>query len=508
MDKRIRLESGRLNRPGGSNPSRSAMHQLQRRLTYPFVFLLASSLVGFFVFTASARGSYGRSDDYTLVVDAANKSGFLREAYFYSGRVFPSMLSDFVYARATSVSHLVWLRLLGVMMLSVGAALIAYTSFVLTARQVNKMRFLFSLIIGLVLFALPVSTNVATWAILSLPLAGFPFAIYGGYLVATTQRANMHWKMPVAFAFLLVSTFSYQHFVMLALLPITFAICTSWVENRNYPFSKMVLTVLGCGASLLVNYVFLKIVESESTSRTFSSSLTESTRWFLVEFAPRSINFFLNDTMTNRYVSFGILLLALSAPVFVSRRFMLVSGTVILSWFISAVANIPTENWASYRLLFPSQVILWCGVVFEWFLLAMHKGIRPRPMFIGLLSVVLVIGLAVSGSNAWRFFAQPNRIDWKALNCELESRNPDHPINALVATDAIEARSSIISYDEVGVIGSSVEWTLSNMYLLTPFAEARRVLDHPVPPVFPKWASVGQEGNWIGFPQNECGANP
>ena len=143
MDKRIRLESGRLNRPGGSNPSRSAMHQLQRRLTYPFVFLLASSLVGFFVFTASARGSYGRSDDYTLVVDAANKSGFLREAYFYSGRVFPSMLSDFVYARATSVSHLVWLRLLGVMMLSVGAALIAYTSFVLTVRQVNKMRFLF-----------------------------------------------------------------------------------------------------------------------------------------------------------------------------------------------------------------------------------------------------------------------------------------------------------------------------------------------------------------------------
>jgi len=484
------------------------MHQLQKRLTYPFVFLLTSSLVGFFVFISSAKGSYGRVDDYTLVVDAANKSGHIREVYFFSGRVILSLFTDFVYARATSVSHLVWLRLLGVMVLSVGAALIAYTAFSLTARQVNKMRFLFSLILGLVLFALPVSTNAATWAIMSLQLIGFPFAIYGGYLVAATKRANMYWKLPVAFVFLLISTFSYQHFVMLALLPVTFAICTSWVENRNYLFSKMVLIVFGCGSSLLVNYVFLGLVESESTSRTFSSSLTESTRWFFVEFTPRSINLFLNDTMANRWISAGILLLALSVPVFVSQRFLLVSWTVMLSWFISAVVVIPIENWASYRLLFPSQVILWCGVVFEWFLLAMHKGIRPRPMFIGLFSVVLVIGLAVSGSNAGRFFAQPNRIDWKSLNCELESRNPDDPINALVATDAIEARSSIISYDEVGVIGSSIEWSLSNMYLLTPFAEARRVLGHPVPPVFPKWASIGQEGNWISFPQNECGANP
>lgn len=484
------------------------MHQLQRRLTYPFVFLLASSLVGFFVFTASASGSFGRLDDYTLVVDATNKSGHIREVYFYSGRVIPSLVTDFVYTRVISVSHLVWLRLLGVMMLSVGAALIAYTAFALTARQSNKTRFLFSLIIGLVIFALPVSTNVATWAILSLPLAGFPFAIYGGYLVATTQRANMHWKMPVAFVFLLISTFSYQHFVMLALLPVTFAICTSWVENRNYLFSKMVLTVSACGSSLLVNYVFLKIVGSDLTSRTFSSSLTESTRWFFVEFVPRSINLFLNDTMTNRYVSVGLLLLALSAPVLISRRFMLISATVILSWFISAVVVVPTENWASYRLLFPSQVILWCGVVFEWYLLAMYKEIRPRLLFMGLLSVVLVIGLAVSGINAERFFAQPNRIDWISINCELESRNPDDPINALVASDASEARSSIISYDEVGVIGSSINWTLSNMYSLTTFAAARKALDHPSPPVFPKWASIGQEGNWISFSQNECGANP
>jgi hypothetical protein len=116
-------------------------------------------------------------------------------------------------------------------------------------------------------------------------------------------------------------------------------------------------------------------------------------------------------------------------------------------------------------------------------------------------------GLAVSGANAWRFFAQPNLVDWSSMNCELESRNPDDPINALVATDATEARTSIISYDEVGVIGSSVDWVLGNMYVLTPFADARKALDQPVPPLSPKWASIGQEVNWIGFPQNECGTN-
>jgi hypothetical protein len=484
------------------------MHQIKSRLAYPFLFLAVSSVVGFFVFIASARGSYGRLDDYTLVVDAANKSMFMREAYFFSGRVIPSLAVDFVYARATDVSHLVWLRLLGVTMLSVGAALIAYTSFSLLAKHSDKARFLLSLVPGLAVFALPVSTNAATWAILSLPLAGFPFAICGGYLIATSKQTNLHWRLPLAFVFLLISTFSYQHLVMLALLPTTFAMCSSWVHNRSYPFSKMALTVLGCGVSLSLNYAFLKIVESESTSRTFSSSISDSTKWFLVEFAPRSVNFFLNDTLINRYISTGILLLAFAVPIFVSRRFLLVSGTVLLSWFISAVVVIPTENWASYRLLFPSQVVLWSGVVFEWLLLAIYKEIRLKPLFIGVTSVALMAGLAVSGANAWRFFAQPNLVDWSSMNCELESRNPDDPINALVATDATEARTSIISYDEVGVIGSSVDWVLGNMYVLTPFADARIALDHPVPPVFPKWASIGQEGNWIGFPQNECGTNP
>jgi hypothetical protein len=126
--------------------------------------------------------------------------------------------------------------------------------------------------------------------------------------------------------------------------------------------------------------------------------------------------------------------------------------------------------WASYRLLYPSQIILWSGVIFGLVLGFQELPKRSNAIAISIV-IILVTGFSVSsGISAYQNMAQPNIVDWASVQCKLETQDPDLPINALVATDASESTSKYLSYEEYGINGSSIDWTLPMMYQLTPFA--------------------------------------
>ena len=505
VDKRIRLESGRLKRPGGSNPSRSAILKLIKKL-FPvhvgiFVFNL---LVGFLVFGRSVRGEYGRLDDYTLVVQSVAKNHHFREVFFYSGRVIPAVISDLLFSPVRSVSDLTYLRIVNVVVLAVTASVLALIVYKLISKDSKNYGLIAGCLIGLTVFVVPASPNAATWAVQSTLHIAMPFALIAGYLIASLDDKNWKRRMPVAFALILLSAFTYQHCVMLAVLPVIFVACQSWATKKTFEAPKFFYVLTFCGLALSANLMFVRFLGSGSEKRSFSQPFAHSLAWFIDTFIPRAINLGVPATTNNFRSSLVLALLLLVAPILIWRNLFVNSLICVATCLIAAAVVIPTENWASYRLLFPFQIMLWSSIGFSVFISFELGQKRWNVIPVALLSFMLISGLVNSGNRAWDNFAVPNSVDWESVNCVVKKMDPDTPINALVTTDAADIQSKVISYDEYGVVGSAVDWSLINMFNLTPFASKRAALNHPVPPIFPKWAAAGQVGIWLSFPQTEC----
>ena len=505
VDKRIRLESGRLKRPGGSNPSRSAILDLIKKLFPIHIGVFAFNLlVGFLVFGRSVRGEYGRLDDYTLVVQSVAKNHHFREVFFYSGRVIPAVVGDLLFSPVRSVSDLTYLRIVNVVVLAVTASVLALIVYKLISKDSKNYGLIAGCLIGLTVFVVPASPNAATWAVQSSLHIAMPFALIAGYLIASLDDKNWKRRMPVAFALILLSAFTYQHCVMLAALPVIFGACQSWATKKLFEVKKFLYVFISCGVSLFLNLMFVRFLGSGSEKRSFSQPFAQSLGWFVDTFIPRAINLGVPDTTNNFRSSLVLALLLLVAPILIRRNLFVNSLTCIATCLIAAAVVIPTENWATYRLLFPFQIMLWSSIGFSMFVSFGLGQKQWNVIPVALLSFMLISGLVVSSNRTWENFAVPNSIDWVSVNCVLGKLNPDLPINALVTTDPVDIQSEVISYDEYGVIGSAVDWSLTNMFNLTPFASQRAELDHPVPPIFPKWAAAGQEGTWLSFPQSEC----
>jgi hypothetical protein len=481
------------------------MENPRNRLLKPLLtYFVTIPVIGLVVFFKSIFETYGRLDDYTLVVEAINNTQHMRGAYLYSGRIFPSLLIDTVSLPLNGVSDLVYLRLLSLFAVSLAAVALAISAFVFLRGMEYQTRLIAGLLVGLTVFALPGSPNAVTWSILCLPLFAMSFALCGGLVIATSEGLPKFKFQLLAVSLVFLSAFTYQHWVMLSVVPVSFSFAYAWVSNHKLEIKKLLFVLVSCGVALGSNYLFIRLLNSESTKRTFAKPITESLGWFITVFLPRSINLGIPDSKPWLIASIVFACLALIIPICLRRDFWVVSALTIIVWLGSSAVIIPTENWASYRLIFPSQIVFWSGCFFGLVLSLSRrtKGIQTA----GFITVVSAVSLLLvqSGLSGYRYIAKPNATDWKSVRCVLEKQNPDYPINALVTTENSDVQSSFISYDEYGVVGSSVQWVLPNMYLLTSLAKDRAALDHPMPPVFPKWAAEGQEGNWISFPQTMC----
>ena len=505
VDKRIRLESGRLKRPGGSNPSRSAKLELIKFFFPVHVVIFAFNLlVGLLVFGRSVRGEYGRLDDYTLVVQSVAKNHHFREVFFYSGRVIPAVIGDVLFSPVRSVSDLTYLRIVNVVILAVTASVLALIVYKLLSKDSKNYGLITGCLIGLTVFVVPASPNAATWAVQSILHIAMPLALIAGYLIVSLDDKNWKKRMPAAFALILLSAFTYQHCVMLAALPVIFSACQSWATKKLVEVKKFLYVFISCGVALFLNLMFVRFLGAGSEKRSFSQPFAQSLGWFVDTFIPRAINLGVPDTTNNFRSSLVLALLLLVAPILIRRNLFVNSLICIATCLIAAAVVIPTENWASYRLLFPFQIMFWSSIGFSIFISFELGQKRWNVIPVALLSFMLISGLVNSSTRAWDYFAVPNSVDWASVNCVVEKLNPDLPINALVTTDPVDIQSEVISYDEYGVVGSAVDWSLTNMFNLTPFASKRAALNHPVPPIFPKWAAAGQVGTWLSFPQTEC----
>lgn len=460
----------RAEQSGGATPGDSdGMPRLSTRAGW--VVVLGAIVIGTLALGPSVTSHYGRLDDFAWAFDnAAGGASTHIQAWVNSGRLLPAIVAAALGDIPGSVSDLVLLRGIATLMLSVGAGLIGLLVLRLQPTRTHAATVLAILVAAFVL-SLPSIPAISTWAVLAGSSAAFPLALGAGWIATLARLPLFPWWVwsPLL---ILAAAFTYQHVAPIAVLPVLLWQAAQFARGRALQLRRIAIVAASVVVSLFANAVYLRAVGSTSLNRVEGYSLTERAQWFVTEYLPRTVDLAVPWSHQSALLSSFLLLFFLLAPLVIGLRALMLSVAVILSWLFTAAFVLPTELWASYRLISAAQVVLWGGsaVVLAMSILALSRQM-VRNALAGLAAVTALCAVSLSGVRAYVYFAEPNAADWAAVVCALrQDRNPmDLRLNPYTATT-----SPLLAYDEYGMIGSSVDWVLPYMVALAEHENAPR----------------------------------
>lgn len=430
------------------------------------IVILAVVTLGTVTYLPANLMTFGRFDDYLWAFDnAAGGSSTHVQAWMDSGRPIPAAVAVFLDSIPSSVEDLTLIRILTTAILSLGAAGLG-VALLRIRRRTDKRAVILAVVVGGFAISLPAMPSIATWAVLAGSSIAFPAAVAAG-LVATKRRTALlpWWVWSGVLVF--VAAFSYQHVAPVALLPLLLWSADCWIHRRVwYPSRPIILGGLVL-VSLVGNFFYLRLVDSASLDRVDGSTVSERFQWFAFEFLPRTIDLALPWSLRSAAISAVTLILFLSVPLLLGRRYLMLSLAVICCWGFTAVVVLPTELWASYRLVSASQFVLWGGaaIVVAYTITSVRSSLLRNAATVAALAVV-VVALLVAGNRAYRYIAVPNALDWASTLCTIREFGPVNDGFTLVLNPYDASGSTVLSYDEYGLIGSSFDWTLPYMVAL------------------------------------------
>jgi len=433
-------------------------------------------------------------------------------SWLQAGRIIPAVFGSLIFLFVDAVGDLQLLRVVSTLMISMAGAGITVLVLRLSPRPWSRYTVVLATVAGAVAISTTASPSAATWAIQAIPLGALPSALAAG-IFATTEKSffGIHWVVPTS-VFLMIAAFSYQQFVPVALLPVLIWTAARWANRRGAPhWGRAPAMVAMCVTALGLNFLFILAFGDGALDRISGYSLSERANWFLGTYLPRTIDVFVPSSPRRAAVSVAILAVFLVAPAIAGVRYLALSLAVLIGWIASALVVFPTELWASYRLIYPAQFVLWGGATAgvavslasarfdnRWIL----RLVTPGLVVVGLFS------LSVAGFRAYSYIAVPNRVDWASTRCTIAN---EIGWSVVLTTEPEDARSSVISYDEYGVISSGVDWVLPYTVWLAmgetrsegafPHLSLDQIKVHPIqdleglPP-----------GNVLRITQDECGS--
>ncbi|MEO5974322.1 MAG: hypothetical protein ABIQ38_03850 [Ilumatobacteraceae bacterium] len=424
--------------------------------------VISFATLGVLAYSRAIFSTYGRLDDYVGV--AHSKLGVLRDgvghSWLQAGRVIPAVFGSLMFSFVDSVGELQFLRVVSTLMISMGGAGITVLALRISPRPWSRFTVVLAAVAGIVAISTTASPSAATWAIQAIPLGALPSALAAG-IFATTDKSffGIHWVVPAS-VFLLIAAFSYQHFVTVALLPVLMWTAARWASGQALNWRRVAAMMAMCITALGSNFLFVLVFGDGALDRISGYSLSERVHWFFGTYLPRTIDIFVPNTRTSVGLSVAVLTVFLAIPVIAGVRYLALSLAVLVSWVASALVVFPTELWASYRLIYPAQFVLWGGATVgvavslastrfnnRWILRVATSG----------LVVVSLISLLVAGVRAYSYFAVPNRIDWASTRCAVAN---EIDWSVVVTNEPTDSQSAVFSYDEYGVIASNFDWVL------------------------------------------------
>lgn len=471
------------------------------------VYFVVFIILGLIAYSRSIFPEYGRIDDFVIVVDSRGGYNFYREVFFNSGRWTSAIFAHFVFPYINSVLRLQYLRIICVLAVVCAATCLAVIASRIIDSQRSIIKCIVPIFVGLAAFNVPGGPNGITWGVQAVLLFAIPIALVAGLVATSTDGwISKHW-FKISLILIVLSAFTYQHCVMIAVVPSILSNAIRWSQREKTYWVRSIVIYCTSLVALIANFLAMWIVGSESANRAFSSGFIDQLRWYLSTAIPRTVDLFVPDTSRTQIISLGILILLLLLPLVRGVRFCAISFGVLIGWAATASVIFATEMWASYRVIYPSQIALWGGAGVAVVVSLSHPS-KLNPLiekFIVLaVSAMAIFGLYVSSERAIENFATPNAIDWSAARCSMRREGSGSVIDKLVMSDMTDSSSEFLSYDEYGVITSSIDWAVDDMYFLTPEAIHRSQNGFVIPQITTKLGAVGQEGNLVVFADPMC----
>ena len=449
------------------------------------------------------RMRFGRLDDYAYIRTARldQLDTFYIPFNLDQGRPFPGWIMGWVVPGADSVAELVQMRALVVSLLALSGIAAALMSLYLTRSASGWLRYVAAVGVGLTPVLLTSSPSTATWAILVGATHSFTTAMLAGLL--TAWRHRLWWL--ASGALILVTAFSYQQVVTVALLPALLIAATDFARGRTVRWWRPVVVGAMGVVALALNAAFIISRDGVGASRIGDGTWSERIDWYVHGFLPVAVDLHVPATGQGAVWS-AVLALALACtPLLLGLRHAALPLAVVLATLASASAVLPLEMWASYRVASPTQFSLWVGVAACVAYTVSHVAWRAVAVVgVAAAAVLVALGLAAAHTRAVDYLAAPNARDWANVRCLMGKGKAFDPATKWYTSPFGVTTSPVLVGDEYGIVGSTVQWSLQ--------AELWLAKDAVDGPGLPRWTGDAdvlqltepvEEGREI-FPADVC----
>lgn len=396
-----------------------------------------------------------------------------------TGRVVPALFSGILWRNIHSVSHLPFMRFIA--LIAVLVALVALTRLlkVCNAPDIAVPHVLTVTVLGFVsLLFLPSVAATVTFATLAIPMIAVPIAISAGLLLSS--RLLTRRQIVGSSLLILCSVFSYQQMAVMTVLPVFFATALhysrGWSKRQSLERCALALALLG--TALAANLAFMRIVSGDALSRVTTAGFSEKSRNLATSYIPKSFHLFLEKDPALFAISLAVFVIISAVSIAFWRNSAVLILAVLSSFAISSVLFLGTDGDASYRVVFPGQMILWAGLVLVFVTSILNSNLIARKSTWGIVLIPLLLFglLATQGYEiAYNRISAANVSDLENLQCHLA-----RSYNAISASETVVIRLKPIEvtgtngvHSEIGLLGSHVDWVARDMWNLVTTTDSR-----------------------------------
>jgi hypothetical protein len=442
-------------------------------------------VIGLAFYLVPLQRRFAVLDDYRKVLEVSdgirlfNVHRGMSGTLWNTGRVVPALLSGIVWRIATGVSQLSFMRFIALV-----AVLVSLVALIQLLRLCDfpdevGIHLLAATVLGFVsLLLLPSVAATVTFATLAVPMVSVPVAIVAGLLLSTSRLTLQ--QILGSSLLILCSVFSYQQMAVLATLPVFFSVALHYSSgwDRRQSLKRGALVVGLIGVSLAANLAFIRVVSDDTLSRVASASISDKARRLVTSYIPKSFHLFLEKDPAFFAVSLAMFVVISVVSIALWRTAVLLIIAVFSSFAVSSILFLGTDGDTSYRVVFPSQLILWAGLVLVFVASMVNvKNVGgTHSIGIALVPFVLFGLLAIHGHDiAYVRISAANESDLERLECHIVG-----------SYDAISASETVILqlapveltgprgvHSEIGLLGSHVDWVASDMWKVVTSLDSR-----------------------------------
>ena len=384
-----------------------------------------------------------------------------------TGRVIPALLFKAIWFKASNLQSLDYVRFVGLVIVVICVLLLMNFFRSLLEIQNLSNRFLLAAG-GLIVLCLPSTAAILTWAQKTTQILALLFAVLAGLLATRTSSSNRY-ILPLVAVLLMMSAFTYQHFVMIATLPIFVSLAQHYGTSLQKLVFRRAFFVFSAGLiALIFNFLFVSILYPDVAERIAGQTIFDRLESFFLSCLPKSMHLFVRQDIPLVLFSLLLMSLIIGVSIALSHTSIRLLIAVFASAGVSALITLGGDGNTAYRIVFPSQMTLWTGVIGVAAISIQNSSNNQlKKLMLSLVLVTVVIVGVEANTTINQRIILANERDYAELECKLQRHSAlTPPKEIVIRLSPVPLRGSNAVYSEIGLLARHVNWLAADQLQL------------------------------------------